>query len=294
MVNHGKNFKISIAGTQEKSAFLFYQKKWCRPFNATPTSHIFKLPIGFIEHQNIDLTESCENEWLCTQIAKAFKLPVANATIQHFNDVKALIVERFDRQWSKDEKWLMRLPQEDICQALGMSPYLKYEEDGGPGIIKIMELLIGSKNALADRELFFRSQVLFFLLAAIDGHAKNFSLFIESSGNYHLTPLYDILSAYPLIASNQLQKQKIKMAMALTGKNKQYHWNKIQRRHFISTAKAAKFSLRKTDEILEEMLDQIDSVINIVSLQIPPQFPEHIAHSIFTGMRQVKKKLVKI
>ena len=133
----------------------------------------------------------------------------------------------------------MRLPQEDMCQALGISPNLKYQADGGPGMKNIMQLLLGSANPTEDRDIFYRSQVLFWLLAAIDGHAKNFSLFIEPEGKYRLTPLYDIMSAYPLMAKKQLQAQKIKMAMALKGKNNHYHWYNIQRRYFIETAKDA-------------------------------------------------------
>jgi serine/threonine-protein kinase HipA len=162
MIAEVDDFRISIAGAQEKTALLWYQNQWCRPTGTTPTSHIFKLPIG--SHSNLDLSESCENEWLCLEIVKAFGLPAANAQLESFDGVKVLIVERFDRRWSQDGKWLMRLPQEDFCQILGVSPNLKYQNDGGPGIAEIMQVLQGSRNAESDRELFFRSQVLFWLL----------------------------------------------------------------------------------------------------------------------------------
>ena len=193
MIEAADDFRISIAGAQEKTALLWHQGQWCRPTGATPTSHIFKLPIGFIDHGGIDLRDSCENEWLCLKIAGAFGLPTAEAQIQQFEDVKVLVVKRFDRRWSKDGTWLIRLPQEDMCQALGVSPNLKYQSDGGPGMAEIMQTLLGAKDAEADRETFFRSQVLFWLLAAMDGHAKNFSIFIEPTGSYGLTPLYDVI-----------------------------------------------------------------------------------------------------
>ena len=117
-----------------------------------------------------------------------------------------------------------------------------------------MNLLLGSANPAVDRDNFFRSQVLFWLLAAIDGHAKNFSVFIEPAGKYRLTPLYDIMSAYPLIAKKQLQKQKIKMAMALKGENNHYHWYNVHRRHFIGAAKVAHFSMERAETMLNEML----------------------------------------
>jgi len=291
MADSGEDFRISIAGAQEKMAFLLHQGKWQRPLGTTPTTHIFKLPIGYIEHQGLDLSTSCENEWLCTQIAKEFGLPIAEATIQYFEEVKVLVVERFDRKLAIDKTWIMRLPQEDICQALGLSPNLKYESDGGPGILEIMQLLHGSEIASFDRELFFRTQILFFLLAAIDGHAKNFSIFLKPYGTYHLTPLYDIMSAHPLIVDKQLQKQKIKMAMALCGKNKHYFWNTIKRRHFIETAIKAKFSKQHAEKILEDMLGQVETVIKNTAIRLPANFPKSIAKDIFKGMQEAKRIL---
>lgn len=293
MRDSADEFRISIAGAQEKTAFLYHAGKWCRPLRETPTSHIFKLPIGFIQHQQMDLSDSCENEWLCSQITKAFGLPVAKCEILNFENVKALVIERFDRKLASDNTWIMRLPQEDMCQALGFSPNLKYQSDGGPGINEIMKLLLGSTTPTLDRDMFYRSQVLFWLLAAIDGHAKNFSVFIEPEGKYRLTPLYDIMSAYPLITTKQLQTQKVKMAMALKGKNHHYHWHNIQRRHFLETAKAANYSPENAEIILDEILQQVDSVIEQVSAILPKEFPNKISQPIFNGMQLVKKKLRK-
>jgi len=293
MVDNTSEFRISIAGAQEKSAFLYHNHQWCRPLRETPTTHIFKLPIGFIQHQQMDLSDSCENEWLCSQITEAFGLPVAKSEILYFEDIKVLVVERFDRKLSQDKSWFMRLPQEDMCQSLSISPNLKYQADGGPGIKEIMSLLLGSSKSAKDRDNFFRSQVLFWLLAAIDGHAKNFSLFLQPEGKYHLTPLYDIMSAYPLIAKKQLQKQKIKMAMALKGKNTHYHWHNVQRRHFIGAAKDANFSTEKAEIILDEMLHKVDTVIEKISAQLPDTFPQKISRPIFDGMYSMKQCLLK-
>jgi serine/threonine-protein kinase HipA len=239
----------------------------------------------------MDLSDSCENEWLCSQIAEAFGLSVAKCETLYFEDVKVLVVERFDRKMAGDNTWLMRLPQEDMCQALGISPNLKYQADGGPGINDVMQLLLGSANPTADRDIFYRSQVLFWLLAAIDGHAKNFSVFIEAEGKYRLTPLYDMMSAHPLVATKQLQAQKIKMAMALKGKNTHYHWYNVQRRYFLETAKTVNYSVEKAETILDEMLQQVDSVIEKVAAKLPKRFPSKIAQPIFDGMWMVKRKL---
>jgi serine/threonine-protein kinase HipA len=292
MVDKTDDFRMSIAGAQEKTAFLYWEGQWSRPLGTTPTTHIFKLPMGFIQHQQIDLTDSCENEWLCAQIAAAFGLPVAQCEIRQFEEVKTLIVERFDRRLARDGSWIMRLPQEDACQALGISPHVKYQHDGGPGIENMMKLLLGSAEPAKDRDVFFSAQVLFYLLAAIDGHAKNFSVHIEAGGKYRLTPLYDIISAHPLIAKKQLQTKKIKMAMALKGKNNHSYWHEIQRRHFLTTAKVAHYSIQKAEHIIDEMLNKMDKVIEQVSDKLPKKFPDKISKPIFEGMQLAKNKLL--
>ena len=286
----GEEFRISIAGAQEKTALLWKDDSWHRPLGATPTTHIFKLPIGRIEHSGMDLSDSCENEWLCLKIAEAFGLPVCQAEVSEFNGAKALVVERFDRRLG--DGWIMRLPQEDMCQALGVSPNIKYESDGGPGIKSIMRFLMQSQDSKHDRELLFKSQVLFWLLAAIDGHAKNFSVFIEPEGRYSMTPMYDIMSAYPLLATRQLEARKIKMAMALSGKNRHYHWDKIQPRHFITTANQAGFNEKTARTIVADMIAMVDDAIASVERQIPAGFPDAIASPILAGIRIQRDRYV--
>lgn len=290
MTEHN-DFRISLAGAQEKTALLWFQGRWQQPLGSSATSHIFKLPIGRLEHHNIDLSDSCENEWLCLQIAKAFGFEAANAELATFGDKKVLIVERFDRRWSQNGQWLMRLPQEDFCQAMGIAPALKYQADGGPGVADSMKLLMGSRLASADRETFFRTQILFWLLAAIDGHGKNFSLFIEAGSSYRLTPIYDVLSAFPLFASGGIQEKKAKMAMALEGKNRQYHVSMIQPRHFISTAEKIGFSVPKTIEMMQQMADATEQVITRVRANLPAGFPESISNAIFDGLNGQADKI---
>ena len=285
------DFRISLAGAQEKTALLWHQNQWQLPLGSTPTSHIFKLPIGFLEHSNIDLRESSENEWLCLQILKAFDLPTANADLAHFGRQNILVVERFDRRWSRDGSWLMRLPQEDFCQALGIAPALKYESDGGPGLRECMKLLEGSQNSSLDRDTFFKTQVVFWLLAAIDGHAKNFSLFLEPGSAYRMAPMYDVISAYPLMHQGSLAPPRAKMAMSLKGHNRHYHWARMLTRHFLSTAKAIGFSQTRAKAIMEETVAQTEAVIETVNARLPDGFPAKVADPILTGLRAQAQKL---
>ncbi|OZB19582.1 MAG: serine/threonine protein kinase [Marinobacter sp. 34-60-7] len=276
--------RISLAGAQEKTALLWYRNQWCLPFGSTPTSHIFKLPIGFLGNSSIDLRQSSENEWLCLRIVKAFGVPAANAELAQFGDQSVLIVERFDRRWSGDDSWLMRLPQEDFCQSLGVAPALKYESDGGPGIADCMRLLLGSQAPTQDREMFFKSQMVFWLLAAIDGHAKNFSVFLEPGSAYRMTPLYDVISAHPLITQGSLPAERARMAMSLKGQNRHYHWARIQPRHFISSARAVGFSAERTLQIIDDLARTTSEVVDAVNAELPAGFPNHISDSIFNGL----------
>lgn len=287
------DFRISIAGAQEKTALLLLDNGWRRPLGVTPTSHIFKLPIGTIVHSGMDLSDSVENEWLCHLILKGYGLPVANAEIRTFDGVKVLVVERFDRRWAEDRSWLIRLPQEDMCQALGVPPALKYESDSGPGSERIMTLLLGSAEGLRDRKMFMTLQVLFWLLAAIDGHAKNFSIFLLPGGSYRLTPAYDIMSAYPPVAKRQLELQSLKMAMAVKGKTSHYQWTRISYRHWLSTAVRCRFSAEEMATVIAELLERMDDVIAAVSEQLLQSFPEGVSEAIFNGMRNARDRLVR-
>ncbi|WP_197493264.1 type II toxin-antitoxin system HipA family toxin [Woeseia oceani] len=288
-------FRISLAGAQEKSALLLHQGQWHRPTGATPTTHIFKLPLGRVGNMQADLSTSVENEWLCRQIVHAFGIPAANCQIADFADQHVLIVERFDRRLARDKTWWIRLPQEDMCQATGSPAAARYEADGGPGIAAISSLLMGSQDAITERRVFFQTQVLFWMLCATDGHAKNFSVFIGPRGRFSLTPSYDVISAYPILGSgrNQLAPQKAKLAMAVLGKNRHYRWAEIQPRHWLSTAR--EIGLKVTAE--EDMLhlgDHAPRVVEEVSAMLPGDFPKAVSEPIFDGLLRSAKKLAHI
>lgn len=212
-----------------------------------------------------------------------------------FDDQHVLVVKRFDRKPSRNGQWWLRLPQEDMCQATGTPPDQRYEADGGPGIREICSLLLGSREAYRDRRNFFKAQALFWMLCAIDGHAKNFSLFIEPHGRYTLAPLYDIMSAYPILGSgaNRLAPQKVRMAMAVTGKNRHYKWMEIQPRHWLTTA--ASVGLESTvDEDLESLTSQVPKVVESVSGLLPDRFPDSVATPVLEGLRQSANRLAEL
>ncbi|MCS3904514.1 serine/threonine-protein kinase HipA [Methylohalomonas lacus] len=283
-------FRISIAGAQEKTALLWHDGAWHQPEGPTPSTHIFKLPLGRVGDMQADLSTSVENEWLCHQILAAYGLPVAECEMATFEDQKALISRRFDRKLAGTGDWWLRLPQEDLCQALAVSPDQKYERDGGPGIPTIMDLLLGAHEPIANRELFFKSQILFWMLAAMDGHAKNFSVYIEPQGRYRLTPFYDILSALPVIGqgTSLIAPQKVRMAMAMTGRNRHYEWDKIQRRHIVETGHRSGLDV---EPIINKVIEQTPEVVETVRSKLPAQFPEQVSRPVLSGLLEKSTRL---
>lgn len=285
-----EEFRISITGAQEKTAFLWHEGTWCVPRGATPTTHIFKLPIGAAP-RGIDLSDSVENEWLCLRIASAFGLPVPKADMHWFDDLRVLVIERFDRRWSEDRSWLIRLAQEDTCQSLGVAPGRKYESHGGPGVAQILDLLLQSQEPVKDRSTFFRALVVYWMLAAIDGHAKNFSLRLLAGGRCRMTPLYDVLSAHPIVARKELAVQKLSMAMALDGKHRHYRWQEQHARHWISTAKRSRFPEAEAARILEECAAHAPKVAEEVRKALPEGFPDSVGAPILDGLVEAAARL---
>ncbi|KVF21569.1 type II toxin-antitoxin system HipA family toxin [Burkholderia cepacia] len=287
------DLRLSIAGAQEKTALLRQGNRWLRPSGSTPTTHIFKLPLGRVGNMQADMRTSVENEWLCAKLVAAYGLPVAACDIGRFDDQKALIVERFDRRASRDRTWILRLPQEDMCQATGTPSGAKYESDGGPGIDTIMGILANSADAAPDRMNFFVAQLVFWVLAAIDGHAKNFSIAHLPGNTYRSTPLYDVLSAHPIIGTrrNQLPPRRARLAMAVCGKNRHYVIGEIQPRHWVAQGRRVGLTEDDVHATMAAVVARTEPAIEEAAAQIPAEFPVDVADAIFDGMRRQVRKL---
>lgn len=299
LANDDEELRISIAGAQEKTALLMHDGQWCLPRGSTPTTHIFKLPLGLIGGMKLDMRHSVENEWLCAKILEAFGLPVAACQPMQFEDIKVLVVERFDREWwshPNGDKRLVRLPQEDMCQATGTPPGAKYEAEGGPGMDRIFDLLDGSLARERDKRDFFKAQLLFWMLCATDGHAKNFSIFLRPGGRYRLAPLYDVLSAYPILGTgpSQLSPFKVKMAMAVRGKNAHWrmreilrrHWQALGTRHGVVTEDG-----QPVEFLMDEIVARTPDAIDTVRAELSADFPGLLADSILGGLMDAAQRL---
>lgn len=292
--------RFSIAGAQEKTALLRMGGRWYRPRGATPTTHILKLPLGRVGNMRADMTDSVENEWLCARIMAGLGFATAPAEMATFGDTKVLVVTRFDRQWQgvaagaeskarfrpPQGAWIARLPQEDLCQALGVAPDRKYQSDGGPSAQDCLQLLSASQDAGEDRATFALAQLAFWLLAATDGHAKNFSLRHRRGGRFSLTPLYDVLSAWPIIGEgpNRIAYQRARLAMAIRGeKSLHYRLRDIQVRHWRRLAASCG---PRVWERMQELVGNVDAVLQAVERGLPEGYPARTWQPIAAGMRR--------
>jgi len=244
-----REFRISIAGAQEKTAFL-WNDGWCLPQGSTPTTHIFKPQLGELPN-GLDMTRSVENEHFCLTFCRELDLEVPESKILDFEDVRVLAIKRFDRTETADGR-LLRLPQEDFCQALSVPSALKYNSEGGPGIPECLSLLSGSDEPERDRLNFLKAQIAFWLIAATDSHAKNFSVFLFPGGRFKMTPIYDVMSAQPNFAQGRLRRNQIKLAMAVGG-SRHYVVNEVLPRHFAQSAKLAGVSAQQFQELLHDL-----------------------------------------
>jgi len=288
------DFRISIAGAQEKSALLKVDGQWCRPLGATPTTHILKLPLGLVGGRRLDLTHSVQNEWLCAQFLKELGLPVAGTEMARFGDQLVLVVERFDRRWSTrahdGQPWIARLPQEDFCQVRGLHSREKYEVSGGPGMAQIVQVLLGSQAAQADVTNFLCAQLAFWFLAATDGHAKNFSLFVLPEGRYRMTPLYDVISLWPVIGKgpNHVPWPSAKLAMAVRSKSAHYVLQSILARHWRVVAQ--KSGVPGVWGAMLSLVERVQPALEAVHASLPADFPGRTAAAVFDGVRSQLKR----
>ncbi len=238
------------------------------------TAYKADIPLGMIREEN------------------DFRISVAGAQENKAGNVRALAVERFDRRWNAERTVLLRLPQEDMCQTFGLPSSVKYESDGGPGIARIMAFLMGSSEALKDRYDFMKFQVFQWLIGATDGHAKNFSVFIQAGGSYRLTPFYDIISAFPVLGGTGIHISDLKLAMGLNAsKGKKTAIDKIYPRHFLATAKVLRFPEVQMHEILSDFARMIPAALDNVKTSLPTDFPENVVTAVESNVLRLHGRL---
>jgi serine/threonine-protein kinase HipA len=178
--------RLSLAGTNDKLGVLMEGERIAISRGSPPTTHILKIPVPGVP-------EIIANEAFCMALATAAGLEAAPVQARSSGEREYLLVRRYDR--TRGPAGDGRLHQEDLCQALGYVPALKYEAEGGPGIEPCAELLRRASSAPARDVIAFLDALLFnFLIGNHDAHSKNYSLLLEGPGAVRLAPLYDLLA----------------------------------------------------------------------------------------------------
>ncbi len=235
--------QFSLAGAQPKTALLFDNGRWGLPQGRIPTTHILKPPTG-------EFDGHAENEHFCLSLARELGLPVSASNVMRFEDEVAIVIARYDRQRVGNR--IVRVHQEDTCQALGYMPTRKYQREGGPSVADIVSLLrTQSSDRAADAKTFVDALALNWLIAGTDAHAKNYSLLIAGGPRVRLAPLYDVASILPY---DGFDLRKVKLSMKIGG---EYELHAIGRRQWLKLARELRLDGDELVHRLAEMAGQL-------------------------------------
>ena len=210
----------SLNGAQEKIALRRQNGQWCEAHGAAATTHIIKPGISSLHAQAF-------NEYLCMKTVANLGVPTAVSTFCMFDGIPAIVSQRWDRKITAEGgvENVVRIHQEDFCQALGYMTAQKYQSDGGPGATEIIHFLYSERFSETDIRLFYIALVLSFLLGGTDAHAKNYAILEPPGTAPTLAPLYDIASMFPY----DTQRRQRKLAMSI---GKEYNYERIELRHW--------------------------------------------------------------
>jgi serine/threonine-protein kinase HipA len=248
-----EGIRLSLAGAQDKIVVHVSGGRISIPLNGAPSTHILKPAIERFEGVVF-------NEALCMRLARAIGLPAVNVEIGQVEGIDYLLVERYDRALSPDSKHLKREHQEDFCQALGIVPEHKYQNEGGPSLKDCFDLVRAtSATPVIDLQALLDAVIFNWLIGNHDAHGKNFSLIyrgeIASGVQTHLAPLYDLVSTvyYPELSS--------RMAMMLGGESAS---ERVSPKHFERLAAEAGFAnpilRRRVLELAEAVVSKLPAI----------------------------------
>lgn len=258
--------QFSLAGAQPKTALLFEDGRFGVPSGRAPTTHILKPPIP-------EFDGHVENEHLCLALAREFDLPTAHSKVQWFGEQVAIVIERYDRLRITDSAGIeksqaatlaqtqpiLRVHQEDTCQALGVHPSSKYQNEGGPSPEDVVNLLrANSSRAEEDVQTFVMALAFNWLIAGTDAHAKNYSILHGHGRNVRLAPLYDLASALPY---EDMDPQRIRLAMKIGGK---YRLRDVARRQWENLSTALALDPQQLVEKVCEMAARVPDAMSVV------------------------------
>lgn len=253
--------QFSLAGAQPKTALLFQNGRWGIPSGRIPTTHILKPPTGQFDGH-------AENEHVCLDLARELGLPTTQSKVMHFGKEVAIVLERYDRLASGND--ILRVHQEDACQALGVMPTKKYQNEGGPSAYDIAGLIrTHSTDRETDLDTFVGALAFNWLIAGTDAHAKNYSLLLTSR-RVRLAPLYDIASILPY---RDIDLKKAKFAMKIGGK---YELGVIGLRQWEKLAKELRVEPEALIERIGTMAQKLPDLVNAARVRAEKQGLKHV------------------
>jgi serine/threonine-protein kinase HipA len=251
----GDGGQFSLAGAQPKIALIQQDGRLGIPTGRVPTTHILKPP-------STDLEAHAENEHFCLSVLGRLGLPVAQSSVQTFDNEVAIVVERYDRLATPEG--IVRIHQEDFCQALGVPPDRKYQNEKGPGLREIITLVREVSSApQEDVETIVDVSIFNWIVGGSDAHAKNFSLLHTGGGRARLAPIYDVASILP--NAPQVQFQDVKLAMKIGG---EYRLSEIGLRHWERFAGENRLDFDQVRARIARMVDQLPDLAATVRDQI--------------------------
>ena len=260
--------QFSLAGAQAKFALRLDGDQWSEPWGNEPTTHIIKPPMPGLAHQEL-------NEHLCLRVARVMGLPAAESRARSFVGRGAIVVTRYDRLNANGQ--VLRVHQEDLCQALGVPPTSKYQSDGGPGpadVIALLRRVMPVDVAAAAVDRFLDALALSWVLGATDAHAKNYSLLL-SGPNVRLAPLYDVNSVLPYLTAERrgvppgrVSMHTARLAMSIGGKAL---LDEVDGAAWETLASAAKLD---GPRLVTRVGEVVDSVVNAVETVVADELSE--------------------
>ncbi len=243
----GDEGHFSLAGAQPKTGLFRDSElgRWGIPKGATPTTHLLKPATGQFE-------DYMQNEHFCLQLAGALGLSVAKSWTEEIGDIPVIVIERFDRIRMKDET-VIRVHQEDACQALGKPPMIKYQNEGGPSAADIFELIRErSSRPAEDKKRFLDAMIYNWMIGGTDAHSKNYGFLLAGGAQVRLCPLYDLSSCLPY--PQEIPPQKARLAMKIGGN---YQLSRIG---VAAWEKAAKEWKLDSDEVTDRIVAMAEAI----------------------------------
>lgn len=262
----GGRVRVSLAGVQEK--LLLTRRadgRWGRPVDGTPSTHIVKPEIRGYPH-------TVENEAFCMRLARNLGLPTAEVETVTVKGRPLIVVARYDRAVHPDGR-VERVHQEDFCQATGRIPDKKYEEDGGPSLQAVAELL-GTVDP-ASLPTLLRAVALHVLVGNGDAHAKNYSLLHQPSGALRLAPLYDVMST--------LFYEQSELAMYI---DKVRKTDQVTSGRIINEASSWGLARSRATEVLRELLNAVPASVEAARAETPG-LPDVIPDIVVTQLEKL-------